>query len=367
MMPKKILAVIGTRPNYIKVTQFEKVFSRYPKEFEYRILHTGQHYDSLMKDIFFQQLELHKIDYALEVNHGTPGTQIGEIISKLDAVLNEWRPDLLIVVGDVNSTLAASIAANKSGVKLAHVESGLRSYDKTMPEEWNRLVTDQLADFLFVTEKSGEENLLHEGKSANQIFFVGNTMIDTLIAFEPKIDTSDILQRLKLNEKSYVLMTIHRPSNVDDEESLRKVLRVIDQMAKRYSVVFPIHPRTQKNIDRFNLRSYAHSIQNLKLIDPLDYFSFQKLIKHCAFVLTDSGGIQEETTFRRIPCLTLRQNTERPVTIESGTNELLPFDEKIIEEKIKAIESGNFKKGIIPPLWDGKATERIVEVLRKLL
>ncbi|MBX7139509.1 MAG: UDP-N-acetylglucosamine 2-epimerase (non-hydrolyzing) [Chitinophagales bacterium] len=360
-MRKKILTVIGTRPNYIKVTQFEKEFSKYPDQFEYRLLHTGQHYDRNMRDIFFEQLKLHKIDYALGITHGTPGAQIGEIISKMDAVVHEWKPDLIIVVGDVNSTLAASIVANKSNTKLAHVESGLRSRDLQMPEEWNRLVTDQLADFLFVTEQSGKENLLAEGKKEEQIFFVGNTMIDTLVAFESDIDASPVLNKMNLSPESYVLMTIHRPSNVDQPESLKKLADLIQFVSSNYQIVFPIHPRSMNNIKKFGLEKSFTENKNLLLTEPLDYLAFQKLIKHCKLVITDSGGIQEETTFRRIPCLTLRENTERPITIELGTNELIPFDLAVIEQKISSIEKGTFKKGTVPPLWDGKATERILK------
>jgi len=366
-MRKKILTVIGTRPNYIKVTQFEKEFSKFPDEFEYRLLHTGQHYDRNMRDIFFEQLKLNKVDYALGINRGTPGAQVGEIIMKMDTVLQEWKPDILIVVGDVNSTLAASVAANKANVKLAHVESGLRSHDPAMPEEWNRLVTDQLANILFVTEKSGKENLLKEGKKEEQIFFVGNTMIDTLVAFEDDIESSDVLKKLKLDANTYVLMTIHRPSNVDQQNSLKKLADLIQFVSAKYKVVFPIHPRSMKNIEKFGMKKMFSENKNLLLIEPLDYLSFQKLIKHCKLVITDSGGIQEETTFRQIPCLTLRENTERPITIELGSNELIPFELSVLEEKISSIENGSFKKGTIPPLWDGKATERIVGVLRGIL
>ncbi|HYV91979.1 MAG TPA: UDP-N-acetylglucosamine 2-epimerase (non-hydrolyzing) [Chitinophagales bacterium] len=364
---KKILTVIGTRPNYIKVTQFEKEFAKHPDLFEHRLLHTGQHFDKVMKDIFFEQLQLKKIDYALDVTHGTPGTQIGEIILKMDEVLRKWQPDLVIVVGDVNSTLAASLAANKANIKLAHVESGLRSFDLQMPEEYNRTITDFLADILFVTEKNGEKNLLREGKKPDQIFFVGNTMIDTLLAFDSQFDSWPIMKSLDVNEGEYVLMTMHRPSNVDDEQQLKKVWEVIQLIAEKFKVVFPIHPRTRKNISKFNLEQKFSSIKNLMLTGPHDYFSFQKLIKHASFVLTDSGGIQEETTFRKVPCLTLRENTERPSTVELGTNELIPFDLSVIGEKISSIENGTFKKGAIPPMWDGHATERIVEVLKEVL
>ena len=349
-MTKKILTVIGTRPNYIKVTQFDNAFSKYPNYFEHRMLHTGQHFDKVMKDIFFEQLHLKKADYALEVTHGTPGAQIGEIILKMDAVLKKWKPDLVMVVGDVNSSLAAAITANKANIKLAHIESGLRSFDLQMPEEYNRMVTDLLADILFVTEKKGKENLLLEGKKPKQIFFVGNTMIDTLMAFDSKFDEAPIMEWLRITDHPYVLMTMHRPSNVDTQESLVKVLDLVDFISKKYKVVFPIHPRTLNNVKKFKMIKRIEGNPRLVPTGPLDYFSFQKLIKHAAFILTDSGGIQEESTFRKIPCLTLRENTERPSTVELGTNELIAFDLPIIAEKIAAIENNTYKKGTIPPL-----------------
>ena len=366
-MSKKILTIIGTRPNYIKVTQFQKAFNAYDGYFEHRILHTGQHFDENMKQIFIDQLGLDNISYFLEVEHQTPGAQIGQIIYKTDAVLQEWRPDLVMVVGDVNSTLAGAIATNKSNIKLAHIESGLRSYDRAMPEEYNRLLTDQLADYLFITEQSGADNLLKEGRTKDEIFFVGNTMIDTLIASEPLFDKNNVLEKLGLEKEKYVLMTMHRPSNVDDQNSLSQLIDLIKAVTKKYKIVFPVHPRTLNNLKKFGLYDAIQHNSNLLFIDPLDYFSFQKLIKHCKLVITDSGGIQEETTYRKIPCLTLRKNTERPVTITLGTNELLPFDNSIIEQKITAIENGTYKKGEIPPLWDGKASERIAATLKRIL
>jgi UDP-N-acetylglucosamine 2-epimerase (non-hydrolysing) len=366
-MSKRILTVIGARPNFIKISQFSREFARYPDIFEHRLLHTGQHYDRMMKDIFFTQLNFPEINYVLQVSTGSSVLQIGEIIIKMHDVFNQWKPDLVMVVGDVNSTLAAAIAAYKSNVKIAHVESGLRSFDRSMPEELNRIITDQLADILFVTEKSGKENLLHEGKKEEQIFFVGNTMIDTLVAFENEIEESPVLQNLGIDDQKYVLVTLHRPSNVDADESLKKIADLLDFMSINYKVVFPVHPRTWKNLGRTGLDTRLKNNKEIILTDPLDYFAFQKLIKHCTFVLTDSGGIQEETTFRRKPCLTLRENTERPITIEVGTNELIPFDLSVIQQKIAAIETRTFKQGSIPPLWDGKATSRIAEVLKSIL
>lgn len=362
---KKILCVIGTRPNYIKVTQLEKAFASYAGAFDFRMLHTGQHYDAKMKDVFFEQLGLQKIDYALHCGEGNPNHLIGNIILKMDEVLQTWKPDLVLVVGDVNSTLAAAIATNKAGIKLAHIESGLRSFDSTMPEEFNRIVTDDLSNLFFVTEPSGKENLLREGKNPFQIFEVGNTMIDTLVAFDSELDKSVILDQLHLEKEKYILITMHRPSNVDSKEQLIKMASLFSAVGKKYKLVFPIHPRTRKQIAAFGIDELFTGNTQLTLLDPLDYFSFQKLVKHCKLVITDSGGIQEETTFRKIPCLTLRENTERPVTISQGTNELIAYDEHLILKKIEDIENGNYKKGTVPTLWDGKASERIVAVIAK--
>lgn len=341
-----------------------KLFQQHTDTFEHRILHTGQHYDANMKDTFLKQLQMENIFYALGIMHGNPAEQIGSIISETSKVCLEWKPDMMLVVGDVNSTIAAAIAANKTNTKLAHIESGLRSNDRTMPEEINRILTDALADMLFVTEESGIKNLEDERKPASQIHFVGNTMIDTLLYFDAGIEESEILEKLHLKKQEYVLMTIHRPSNVDEEAPLNKLLELLENISQKYKVVFPIHPRTVGNLKKFDLDIEFASLKNILLIEPLDYFSFQKLIKYCKLVITDSGGIQEETTFRKIPCFTLRENTERPSTITLGTNELIPFDTELISKKISEVEAGKHKHGKIPPLWDGKASERIIEILK---
>lgn len=364
---KKILTVVGTRPNFIKVTQFERNFARFPEEFEFRLCHTGQHYDDNMSAVFFRQLKIRKPDYHLGIDKGTPGNQVGRIITALDAVLQDWQPDLLMVVGDVNSTLAASIAGNKAGVKLAHVESGLRSEDRGMPEEINRILTDELADILFVTEQSGYDNLLEKGKDASQLAFVGNTMIDTLLAFQDDIQQSDILNRLGIASKSYALMTMHRPATVDHLDGLHKMLAIIDHILEHTALVFPIHPRTVARLEKHGLMDGLRARKNIYLLEPQDYFSFQRLITGSRFVVTDSGGIQEETTYYQIPCLTLRPNTERPSTITIGSNELLPLEVDQVASRIEAIENGTYKFGEIPPMWDGKASERIVGHLRAVL
>lgn len=364
-MKKKILAVIGTRPNFIKVTQFRKVVSIY-KNLELEIIHTGQHFDGKMADIFFEQFGLVP-DHFLNVPPGSPNSQIAEIMVRLEKIILEKKPDLIMVVGDVNSTLAASITANKCGIKLAHVESGLRSFDRTMPEEFNRLVTDELSDMLFVTEQSGLDHLRKEGKDPATIHFVGNTMIDTMVAFSKQIDASDILQKMNIAENKFVLMTMHRPATVDTKEGLGKLLELLEEVTKHYDVVFPVHPRTVNHLKNFDLEKSFRANNRIKMTEPLDYFAFQKLIKCCKFILTDSGGIQEESTFLQVPCLTLRPNTERPVTVTMGSNELLPFDLEKIRARIQEIENGTFKKGQVPPLWDGKATERIFEILSRIL
>ncbi|MDQ3110647.1 MAG: UDP-N-acetylglucosamine 2-epimerase (non-hydrolyzing) [Bacteroidota bacterium] len=360
-----ILVIIGTRPNFIKVTRFKEVAKLYPG-INLKIVHTGQHYDNNMADVFFKQFGLEP-DYFLNISQGSANSQMAEIMVKLEKLIHdEFKPDLIMVVGDVNSTLAGALTANKSGIKLAHVESGLRSFDRSMPEEHNRILTDGLSDFHFITEQAGLDNLAIEGKPAEGIFFVGNTMIDTMVAFAGKIDSSAVLEKLNIGDKKFVLMTMHRPGNVDTKDGLQKLLELVNHLSQKYTVIFPVHPRTVKNMEQTGLENEFRGNKNLLLTDPLDYFSFQKLIQRSSFIITDSGGIQEESTFLQVPCLTLRPNTERPVTITSGSNELVPFEIEKITSRIEAIENGSFKKGTIPPLWDGKATERIFEAIDKL-
>jgi UDP-N-acetylglucosamine 2-epimerase (non-hydrolysing) len=359
----KIFILIGTRPNFIKVTQFKKIAKLNYPEMDVQIIHTGQHYDAKMADIFFEQFELIP-DHYLNIAPATPNLQIAEIIMKLEALIGKiGKPDWLIVPGDVNSTLAGALYANKAEIKLAHLESGLRSFDKTMPEEHNRVLTDMITDAFFITEPSGLKHLRSEGKSESSMYMVGNTMIDTMVAFEEKIDASSILNKWQLSEKQYVLMTMHRPATVDDKAELQKLIDLINHITQQYKIVFPIHPRTLKNAERFNMLEAFTENKNLILSDPLDYFAFQKLIKYSKFIVTDSGGIQEESTFRQIPCITLRPNTERPITVDIGSNTLLPFDLDQLKTLILSIESGTYKKGQIPELWDGRATERILKIL----
>jgi len=361
-MKKNILIVVGTRPNFIKVTQFKKEALNFPN-MDVKIVHTGQHYDAKMADVFFEQFNLIP-DFFLNITSGTPNNQIAQIIIKLEELVTKtFKPDLMIVVGDVNSTFAAALVANKLSIKLAHLESGLRSFDKTMPEEHNRVLTDAITDYFFVTEQSGIDNLTQEEKDENQLFFVGNTMIDTMVAYSSEISQSLILSKLKIEEDKYVLMTMHRPATVDNEDGIKKMIGLIDTLTKKYKVVFPMHPRTLKNAEKMNLIHFFTENKQLVITEPLDYFSFQKLISKSKFIITDSGGIQEESTFLKIPCLTLRPNTERPITNEIGTNTLVPFEIEEINKNIIAIENMTYKKGQVPPLWDGKATQRIIQII----
>lgn len=354
-----IWIVIGTRPNFIKVTQFKRVAAGFP-HIDVKIVHTGQHYDERMASVFFDQFGL-RPDVFLDINPGHPGVQIGEAISALVQLFLREKPDLVMVVGDVNSTLAGAVAANKCNIPLAHLESGLRSNDLEMPEEHNRRVADLLSNLHFVTEDSGMRNLRAEGAPESGLAFVGNTMIDTLVAFRDAISKSSVLNSLNLDSESFALVTIHRPSNVDSQAGLRLILDLITEMATAVKVVFPVHPRTRDRMAAFGLLTSFEKVPNLIMIDPLGYFDFQNLIANSSYVLTDSGGIQEETTFLKKPCLTLRPNTERPSTIEIGSNTLLEFDIPSIMEKIRSIYNQSYKKGQIPLLWDGNATLRIME------
>jgi UDP-N-acetylglucosamine 2-epimerase (non-hydrolysing) len=365
-MLKKLLLVIGTRPNFIKVTRFKEVAALYP-HIDLKIVHTGQHFDTKMADVFFEQFNL-RPDFFLNASGGSANAQIASVMIKLEQLIaSQYQPDLVLVVGDVNSTLAAALTADKMKIPVAHIESGLRSFDRSMPEEFNRLVTDQLARYLFITELSGEENLLKEHISRDNMFMVGNTMIDTLVAFSQKIEQTAILEEMNLRTRQFVLTTIHRPATVDHKEGLKKLIQLFSSLAVNYKVVFPIHPRTVNNLKNFGLYEQLTGIRNLIITEPQDYFAFQKLIKYCKFIITDSGGIQEESTFVGVPCLTLRENTERPVTCTVGTNTLVPFEMSVLEDYIRRIEDGSYKRGEIPRLWDGKATERIFEVLASKL
>ena len=331
----KILICVGTRPNFIKVTQFKKLAPEF--NVEIKILHTGQHFDHAMSQVFFDELKLDEPDIYLGTNGSTQVQMMADIMLKFEKELINYNPDIVLVPGDVNSSVACAFVASRNGFKLGHIESGLRSFDREMPEEINRILIDDLSDYFFVTEQSGLDHLLNEGKNKNKIHFVGNTMIDSLVSFDEKINESDILNKLKVNSE-YGLMTFHRPSNVDNIDSLNELIKTIECCSTNIQLVFPVHPRTEKNLKQFKLWEDLCKIDNLIIAPSLGYLDFMKLTKNAKLVITDSGGIQEETTFLQIPCLTIRENTERPITISSGTNELIPLDHQIIEKIIS-----NFK------------------------
>ena len=358
----RILTVAGARPNFMKVAPILRELDR-RGGFESRLVHTGQHYDVSMSDAFFAELGIPEPDHNLGVGSGSHGAQTGEILTKIEQVLIEERPALVIVVGDVNGTLAAALAAAKLGIPVAHVEAGLRSFDRAMPEEINRVLTDAISDLCFTTEPVANENLLREGVAAERVHFVGNVMIDTLLAHLEAARARDVAGQYGLERRRYAVLTLHRPSNVDDPERLRALFRTLEAVHRRIDVVFPAHPRTQGAI----ARQLGGRAPQLRLIPPMGYFDFLGLVSGAALVLTDSGGIQEETTALDIPCLTLRDNTERPVTIAQGTNTLVGSDPEAIQAHVAAILRGDAKRGRMPELWDGKAAGRIVDVLAESL
>lgn len=350
----------------MKVAPIHLLLMEHP-DFNPILVHTGQHYDKNMSKVFFDELNLPKPNYYLGVGSDTHASQTAKIMVEFEKILLKETPDLVIVAGDVNSTIACALVAVKLNIKVAHIESGLRSFDRTMPEEINRILTDSISDYLFVTEKSGLENLKSGGVSHKKIFFVGNTMIDSVFLFKDIADKSNILNRFNMNNKEFVLVTLHRPSNVDDNSSFLQILNALNRIQKKIDIIFPVHPRTKKILK--NLKGVQDLISSKKInfCEPLGYLDFLKLMKSAKVVLTDSGGIQEETTALKIPCLTLRENTERPVTIEIGTNRLVELStEKIIDTVEESVMNEN-KQSDIPPLWDGCASGRIVEILSKNL
>ena len=353
----KVLHVVGARPNFMKAAPvFRALASRGHEQI---LVHTGQHYDALMSDVFFKGLEIPNPDESLNVGSGSHAQQTASIMSLFEPVVLARRPDIVLVYGDVNSTVAAALVCAKLGIRIGHVESGLRSFDRAMPEEINRLITDQLADMLFTPSTDGDENLAREGIAREKIFFVGNVMIDTLIRFLPKAD--EIYPKLKaeLSLNNYGLITLHRPSNVDDESTFLPMLQVLDSLSEKLPLIFPVHPRTRQ---KWSAR-LEQCNPNLRIIDPQGYLEFLALQKNAKVVITDSGGIQEETTYLGVPCLTLRENTERPITITSGTNVLIGRDWEKLKHHFQEALEGRDKPKSFPPLWDGKAAERIAEIL----
>lgn len=349
----KVLHIVGARPNFMKVAPVLNALKVRPGVNQI-LVHTGQHYDAGMSDVFFEQLDLPAPDLNLAIGSGTHAWQTAEIMTRLEPVVVESRPDMVLVYGDVNSTVASALVCAKLRVPVAHVEAGLRSFDRSMPEEINRVVTDQLADLLFTPSEDGDLNLQREGIAREKIHRVGNVMIDSLVRLLPRARN---VSRNGLPER-YALVTLHRPANVDDGESLLEIFRWLLLINGKLPVVFPVHPRTRARIEQVGV-----DVGNLYLLDPLPYLEFLAMQSRATVVITDSGGVQEETTFMGIPCLTLRENTERPITVDVGTNVLVGRDLSKLTVELNSILEGHAKRGAIPPLWDGHAGERIADVL----
>jgi len=362
----KIINVVGARPNFMKIAPLMAQFEAHPG-IEPILVHTGQHYDRKMSELFFEQLGIPKPDVNLGVGSASHAVQTAEIMKAIEPVLVSETPDAVLVVGDVNSTIACALVAAKLGIKVIHVEAGLRSGDRTMPEEINRILTDTISDLLFCTEQSGVDNLKKEGVIDEKIHLVGHVMIDTLMQNLEKASASSIVEELTakgtIDGNEYALMTLHRPSNVDDPAVFRHILAGLEHIQRELPILFPIHPRTRKNIDNNGLSVAVQQLSQLHLMEPIGYLDFLRLMSGAALVLTDSGGIQEETTALKIPCLTLRENTERPITVETGSNQLVGSDPDKIIQGYSQIKNMNRNSYRIPPLWDGRAAERITNIL----
>ena len=368
-----IVCVVGARPNFMKIAPILRSLSSLLPSVPGLLVHTGQHYDHEMNDKLFKDLKLPIPNVNLGVGSGSHAVQTAEVMKRFEPIVDEYKPSCVLVVGDVNSTLACSLVAVKKNIPVAHVEAGLRSFDKSMPEEINRVLTDQISTRLYITEEDAENNLLNEGISAQNICFVGNVMIDSLVWSRPYIiNSSEILNRYSISsaflrgQSDYGLVTLHRPSNVDKEDVLRHLIKILTQISNNIPLIFCLHPRTQANLIKFDLISLINS-ENIALLPPQGYLEMLGLMSDAKVVLTDSGGIQEETTALGIPCLTLRSNTERPVTVADGTNTIVGRDEQKILNAIESIISGNGKRGRLPKFWDGKAADRIVADLESWL
>jgi UDP-N-acetylglucosamine 2-epimerase (non-hydrolysing) len=358
----KLLNVCGARPNFMKIAALVRAYAAFPG-IESVLVHTGQHYDERMSTLFFRELELPEPDLNLEVGSGSHAVQTAEIMRRFEPVLLEQRPDWVVVVGDVNSTIACGLVAAKLGVRVAHVEAGLRSFDREMPEEINRVLTDQISDLLFVTEPSGVENLRREGVAPERVHLVGNVMIDTLLRHRERARRSNALAELALEPGAYAVVTLHRPSNVDEVGPLGSITDALIEISREAAVVFAAHPRTHKRLRETGLLGRCESAPGLRLIEPLGYLDFLHLMANARAVLTDSGGVQEETTILDVPCLTLRRNTERPITVEQGTNRLVAPERDAILAAWCDVRAGRWRRGVTPELWDGRAGERIARIL----
>ncbi len=355
----QVMHVVGARPNFMKVAPVRIALAGHAGVKQI-LVHTGQHYDAFMSDVFFQQLGIPEPDHNLGVGSASHAQQTAQIMQHLEPILLEKRPDIVLVYGDVNSTVAAALVCSKLLIPLGHVEAGLRSFDRTMPEEINRILTDRVADYLFTPSSDGDENLIKEGVPSDKIHLVGNVMIDTLIRLLPHAGPPEILKQLALDGRPYALVTLHRPSNVDDPAELRRILMTLNEIAGRIAVIFPVHPRTRQVMGNAEM---AASAPSLHLVDPIGYLEFLGLQRTATLVITDSGGIQEESTYLGIPCLTVRENTERPITVTIGSNILVGRDMERLKLETDRVLTGAAKKGAAPPLWDGKAGERIAMIL----
>jgi len=358
----KILHVVGARPNFMKVAPVMTALAR-GRGVVQVLVHTGQHYDAKMSNVFFHQLGLPEPDFNLEAGSSSHAVQTAEIMMRFEPVLIREKPNAVLVYGDVNSTVAAALVCAKLLVPVGHVEAGLRSYDHTMPEEINRIVTDRLAELLFTPSADADKNLMSEGVPEDRIHLVGNVMIDTLVRLLPRADCSSLLQELSLSDQRYILVTLHRPSNVDDARQLTEILCALNEIAGQVPVIFPVHPRTRQVMRELASLEFS---SGLHLTAPIGYLEFLALQKGAALVITDSGGIQEETTYLGVPCLTVRENTERPITLEVGTNVLVGRDMARLRDETYRVLSGKGRTGGIPPLWDGKAGDRIADILLAL-
>jgi UDP-N-acetylglucosamine 2-epimerase (non-hydrolysing) len=362
----RIINVVGARPNFMKIAPVIDEMRRRPARIEPLLVHTGQHYDESMSDSFFEDLRIPRPDINLGVGSGSHSEQTARVMIAFEQVLLRHPADWVVVVGDVNSTMAAAIVASKQSVRVAHVEAGLRSHDRTMPEEINRVVTDALADLLLTPSRDANENLLREGAAPEKIRFVGNVMIDTLYRNLERARGSQIIERLNLEPRHFCAMTLHRPSNVDDKATLSGILDAIEVIGKRLPIIFPIHPRTRDRIDQFGLGDRVRNQRSLVLTEPLGYLDFLHLYSNSRLVLTDSGGVQEETTVLGIPCLTLRPNTERPITVTEGTNRVVGSDPEIIKREALAALEQPSPVARAPELWDGHAAARIVDAIEEM-
>jgi UDP-N-acetylglucosamine 2-epimerase (non-hydrolysing) len=364
--PLKIINVVGARPNFMKIAPIIEAMGVYPHEIDHLLVHTGQHYDESMSNSFFTALGIPEPDINLDVGSGTHAEQTGRIMVEFEKICLREKPDLVIVVGDVNSTMACTITAKKLGIKVAHVEAGLRSRDMSMPEEINRLCTDVLCDYLFTTDRFADENLLAEGVPDEKIVFAGNVMVDTLNKHREIAANLDLLDRLGVKPGEYAVLTLHRPSNVDDREIFGGIIEALSEISKKVPVIFPIHPRTKRMIKRFDFGSYFNTyskVEGIWLTEPMSYMEFLNMNMNARMVLTDSGGLQEETTVLGVPCITIRENTERPITCIEGTNAVVGTKKEEILRAVENILKNTKKESSIPEKWDGRAAERIVQWL----